>query len=256
MPLALLIATAVPLHFNPPVDFEKRYHRKLQVTYLIKGQTVHTGHDLDLKIRISGRDGEITAVDTTVLKAKLLMSPYMPHYDRREELERAAVGSVARAMVDPHGGVGKLSVLRGDTGEKGTHMPATIAWNSAANLHAIMLPARFVRVGETWKANYSIQEALAAAGITAPEKMIPVQLTLAEVKDIGGVPHARLKLIAEVETEAEKDGIKAFIRLKDKGEGWFDVKTGLPRRLTLSGDITATGDAPYRARRIITIAAK
>jgi hypothetical protein len=253
--VAFLLTGVVPLHFMPPVDFERRFLYVFRSTTTSEAGTANRENRLDLKVRISGRNEDLTAVDTTILRARLKLTPNLADYPRRAQFERLAKGTLARAMVTPNGGVHEMNVLRTASEEKGLSCGATIAPLAAFSLHGFWLPGRLTRVGDTWKADFEVKRPLSFEGITAPEKTFPVHYTLTEVREFHGVKHARIRFRLTASTDAEKDGRHFVVDMKEQGEGWINVKTGFPRQIRSTAQIATRGDYQMRSQRVITVTA-
>lgn len=255
--VALLASTVVPLQFSPPTTFERRFIEVSRSTVrTVKGVESFHDHALDLKIRISGRNDELTAVDTTILRSKIRMSPNYKDYDRIPEFERLAKGTVARAMVDPNGAIHEMNVLKANSYEKGPCTGYSLSAAASYGLHGFYLPGGLMRMGGKWKADFSMKRPMEFFGITVPEKWFPVHFTLAKVKTMGGVPHALIKFSAAVSTEAEQSGKKFTMYFKEEGQGWINVKTGFPKEIRMVTKIQTTGDDNATTHRVTSVTAQ
>ncbi|MGV3614819.1 MAG: hypothetical protein ACO1SV_05720 [Fimbriimonas sp.] len=255
--VALLASTVVPLQFAPPPDFKRRFIEVSRSTVrTAKGVETFHDHALDLQVRISGRLEDLTAVDTTILRSKIRMSPNYRDFDRIPEFERLAKGTVARAMVDSNGAVNEMNVLKANSYEKGPCTGYSLSAAASFGLHGFYLPGGLMRQGGKWKADFSMKRPMEFLGITVPEKLFPVHYTLAKVKDFGGVPHALVKFTAAVETDAEQSGKKFTMYFKEEGQGWINVKTGFPKEIRITAKIQTTGDDNSTTHRVTTVTAK
>lgn len=252
----MLVSSAVPLHFSPPDRFERRFIQVSRSTVSSSaGETFHD-HAVDLKMRISGKLDGLTAVDTTILRSKIRMSPMYRQHARIPEFERLAKGTMARAMVDENGAVNKMSVLKAQSHEKGPFTGYSLSAIASFGLHSFFLPGGFMHVGGTWKAVYSMKEPMSFLGITVPDKEYPVTFKLAGVKNFGGVPHARITFSIDLETEAEEGGKKYTMFLKEEGFGWVNVKTGLPKEIKRIAKIRTKGENDSTVHRVTTVVAQ
>lgn len=250
------MSSAVPLHFSPPDRFEKRFIEISRSTVSSpQGDTFHD-HAVDFKVRITGRLDGLTAVDTMILRSKIRMSPAYREHARIPELERLAKGTVARAMVDENGAVGKMSVLKAQSYEKGAFTGYSLSAMASYGLHSFFLPGGFMQIGGTWKAEASMKEPMAFLGVTVPDKSYPVTFKLAGVKNFGGVPHARITFHTSAETEAEEGGKKYTMFIKEEGFGWVNVKTGLPKEIKRIAKIRRKGDYNSSTHRVTTVVAQ
>lgn len=253
---ALLLSSVVTLNFAPPADTERRFIEVSRSTVTsAAGETFHD-HAVDFKIRISGRLGELSAVDTTILRSKIRISPNYKEYARVAEFERLAKGTVARAMVDPNGAIHEMNVLKAKSYEKGVFTGYSLSAAASYGLHSFYLPGGFMRVGGKWKADFSLKEPMAFLGITVPMEVHPVQYTLVAIKNFGGVPHARVKYSTAVETEAEQNGRHFRLKVNEEGEGWINAKTGLPKQIKRIAKIRATGQENSYTYRVTTVNAQ
>jgi hypothetical protein len=258
MPLvALLVSTVVPLQFSPPEQMKRRFIEVSRSTVrTAKGVESFHDHALDLQIRISGRLDGLTAVDTTILRSKIRMSPNYRDFDRILEFERLAKGTVARAMVDQNGAVHEMNVLKANSYEKGPCTGYSLSAAASYGMHGFYLPGGLMRLGGKWKATFNMKRPMEFLGITVQERDFPVQYTLEKVKDFGGVPHALIRFSTSASTEAEQRGKKFTMTFRQDGQGWINVKTGFPKEIRVVAKIQTTGDDSSTTHKVTTVTAK